>query len=79
MPPFCREASAGLGELQQSQTPPTLASPGSSFQFYAFHSFVLFYHFFSLFMMEYAVNELSLMMVTLSEAFGSPCDSLWLV
>lgn len=30
-------------------------------------------------MMEYAVNELSLMMVTLSEAFGSPCDSLWLV
>lgn len=78
MPPFCREASAGLGELQQSQSP-TLASPSSSFQFYAFHSFVLFYNFFSLFMMEYAVNELSLMMVTVKETLGIPCDSLWLV
>lgn len=30
-------------------------------------------------MMEYAVNELSLMMVTVKETLGIPCDSLWLV
>lgn len=79
VPPFCSEVSVGLGELK-AVTNANACFPSSSFQYCTFHSFFLYFlQFFPLFTIEYTVNKLSLMMVTLDEAIEIPCDSLWFV